>query len=147
MDFYPNYLQHYGVLGMKWGVRHDRKRSGSAKKRASSASKSKTVEQQKSEVLKSRSAKALYKNADLFTNDELRRAYERLNLERNIKNIADQEVSAGQKTVRSVGKTLASSAAAATSVITLWNAFANTYDMVTKTDKFQPIGQKKKKSN
>lgn len=47
MDFYPNYLQHYGVLGMKWGIRHDRKRSGSAKKRASSASKSKTVEQQK----------------------------------------------------------------------------------------------------
>lgn len=47
MDFYPNYLQHYGVLGMKWGVRHDRKRSGYAKKRTSSASKSKTVEQQK----------------------------------------------------------------------------------------------------
>lgn len=147
MDFYPNYLQHYGVLGMKWGVRHDRKHSGSAKKRASSASKSKTVEQQKSEVLKSRSAKVLYKNADLFTNDELRRAYERLNLERNIKNIADQEVSRGKKTVRSVGKVLAGSAAAATSAITLWNAFANTYDMVTNTDRFHPIGQKKKKSN
>ena len=147
MALYQPYLAHYGVLGMKWGVRHDRKRSGSAKNRTSSASKSKTVEQQKSEVLKSRSAKALYKNADLFTNDELRRAYERLNLERNIKNIADQEVSAGQKTVRSVGKTLSASAAVATSAITLWNAFANTYDMVTKTDKFQPIGQKKKKSN
>lgn len=147
MDFYPNYLQHYGVLGMKWGVRHDRKHSGSAKKRASSASKSKTVEQQKSEVLKSRSAKVLYKNADLFTNDELRRAYERLNLERNIKNIADQEVSVGRKTVRSVGKVLAGSAAATTSAITLWNAFANTYDMVTNTDRFHPIGQKKKKSN
>lgn len=140
-------LYHHGIKGMKWGVRHDRKRSGSAKKRTSSISKSKTVEQKKSEVLKSRSAKALYKNADLFTNDELRRAYERLNLERNIKNIADQEVSSGKKTVRSVGKVLAGSAAATTSAITLWNAFANTYDMVAKTDRFQPIGQKKKKSN
>ena len=47
MTLYKPYLEHYGVLGMKWGVRHDRKRSGSAQKRASSASKSKTVEQQK----------------------------------------------------------------------------------------------------
>lgn len=147
MDFYPDYLQHYGVLGMKWGVRHDRKRSGSVKKRSSSVSKSKTLDQQKDEVLKSRSAKTLYENADLFTNDELRRAYERLNLERNIKNIGDQEVSAGQKAVRSVKNVLVGSAAVATSSITLWNAFANTYNTVTKTDRFQTIGQKKKKSN
>lgn len=50
MTLYKPYLAHYGILGMKWGVRHDRKRSGSAKKRASSASKSKTVEQQKEKV-------------------------------------------------------------------------------------------------
>ena len=47
MTLYKPYLAHYGILGMKWGVRHDRKRSGSAKNRTSSASKSKTVEQQK----------------------------------------------------------------------------------------------------
>lgn len=147
MEFYPDYLQHYGVLGMKWGVRHDRKRSGSGKKRTSSTPKPKTVEQQKAEVLKTRSAKELYKNADLFTNDELRRAYDRLNLERNINNIAEQEVSSGRKVVRSAGKTLAAAAAATTSAVTLWNAFANTYNMVTKTDRFQSIGQKKKRNN
>lgn len=47
MTLYNSYLMHYGILGMKWGLRHDRKRSGSSKKRTSSASKSKTVEQQK----------------------------------------------------------------------------------------------------
>ena len=47
MTLYKPYIEHHGILGMKWGVRHDRKRSRSAKKRASSASKSKTVEQQK----------------------------------------------------------------------------------------------------
>ena len=28
------YLEHYGVLGMKWGVRHDRKKSDSRYKKA-----------------------------------------------------------------------------------------------------------------
>ena len=69
MTLYKPYLAHYGVLGMKWGVRHDRKRSGSAKKRTSSASKSKAIEQQKEDELRppTRAQKRrIIKNAKLY---------------------------------------------------------------------------------
>lgn len=36
-DYYESYLAHYGVKGMKWGVRHDKPSSGGLKKRASGA--------------------------------------------------------------------------------------------------------------
>ena len=63
-----------------------------AKKQAETAKK-------REEVLKSRSAKTLYENAHLFTNDELYSAYQRLQLERNIANLAPKEVSKGEKFV------------------------------------------------
>lgn len=43
-----------------------------------------SVEQKKAAILKEQSGTAIYKNADLFTTDELQRAYERLILERQI---------------------------------------------------------------
>ena len=95
-------LQHYGVLGMKWGVRKSsynssgskRKRKG--KKSTSEDEKSLSIEERKAKILKSRSAKDLYKNADLFTTQELQNAYNRLVLERNINSLSPKEVSKGQ---------------------------------------------------
>lgn len=53
----------------------------------------------KKEVLESRSAKALYENAALFDDNELRAAYNRLQLEKNIKELAPKEVSKGEQYV------------------------------------------------
>lgn len=54
-------------------------------------------EAKKQQVLESRSAKQLYDNADLFTTQELQNAYNRLNLERSIKNLTPKQVSKGQQ--------------------------------------------------
>ena len=110
---------HYGVKGMKWGIRRTPAQLGhvvsSGAKRVKNAvsnvaSKRKAkkkreaeveedVEQKKERIIKSRSARQLYKNADLFTTQELQNAYNRLNLERNIANLAAAEKSAGRRYV------------------------------------------------
>lgn len=114
-------IMHYGVKGMKWGIRRTPAQLGhvvvSGAKKVKSAvtkaasnrkAKKQAKEDQKKQedlnakkqrVLKSRSAKLLYQNADLFSDQELQAAYNRLNLERNIANLAASQKSSGQKFV------------------------------------------------
>ena len=127
-----DYIYHYGVKGMKWGIRrtaeqlgHKIKSKFSRKKSSSDESGSQTsskkiqgsvtvkgtkqnpgttrtsdgssLEERKQKILESRSAKELYNNADLFTTQELQQAYNRLVLEKNIKNLSPKEVSKGQQ--------------------------------------------------
>lgn len=125
---YADPIMHYGVKGQKWGIRRTPEQLGhavksgakkvkdavttasekrKAKKQAKSdaeeeAAKKKQAEDletKKNNILKSRSARQLYENADLFTTQELQSAYNRLVLERNISNLTPQEKSAGQKAV------------------------------------------------
>ena len=94
-------LKHYGVLGMKWGVRRSRDQLGRRKK-SRAEREYESIEKKKVAVLKSRSAKSLYDNADLFTTQELQEAYYRLNLERNIANLTPKETGKGKKFVDGV---------------------------------------------
>lgn len=121
-----NELYHYGVLGMHWGVRrtpeqlgHRTKSSGSArsakarvrvnKKKAKAASEEEpmTAEEKakkKENILKSRNAKELYSNKDLFDDQELRTAYQRLMLEKQIKDLTPKQKSRGEAYVDAVIK-------------------------------------------
>lgn len=100
-----NELYHDGRKGMKWGQHifcgphcSEHGKPGKRGKKKQTVEEE-TPEQKKERILKSRSAKELYNNADLFTDKELNDAYNRLVLERNIKNLAPAEVSRGQKFV------------------------------------------------
>lgn len=114
-------VEHYGVKGMKWGIRRTPAQLGhavakgakkvksavtttSAKRKAKKKAEEDRKQQEdteakKNRILKSRSAKLLYQNADLFTTQELQTAYNRLNLERNIANLGASEKSSGRKFV------------------------------------------------
>lgn len=130
-----DFISHYGIKGMKWGIRRtaeelghkvksafSRKDKGSSDSGAGSSNSSKikgsitvkgtkknpsttrtgdgsSVEERKKKVLESRSPKELYDNADLFTTKELQDAYNRLVLEKNIKNLSPKEVSKGKKMI------------------------------------------------
>lgn len=62
------------------------------------------IESEKQKVLESRSAKAVYENAHLFSDEELRTAYNRLQLEQNIQRLAPAEVDKGQAYIDKVVK-------------------------------------------
>ena len=62
-------------------------------------------ETRKKQILDSRSPSELYKNADLFTTQELQSAYNRLVLERNIQNLSPKQVSKGQQMIDKYVKT------------------------------------------
>lgn len=56
-----------------------------------------TVDEQKEAILKQRSGKAIYKNADLFTTDELAAATRRLQLEKTLREIDPKQKSKGEQ--------------------------------------------------
>lgn len=158
------YLIHHGIKGQKWGIRRTaaqlgHKVSGAIKKRKEARSTAKaakkaqkvelTVEQKKEQVLKSRSAAELYKNAPLFSTNELQSAYNRLSLERNIKNLIPEEVSRGEAFVRKVRKLsdiFQSSSNAVNNASNMYNNVAKVFNAMSDSDNQLPIiGQQKDK--
>lgn len=83
-----NELAHYGVLGMKWGVRKDRS-SGSRRK------SSKSDDYVRAKQLKK-------KRLSQLSNAELKELNNRMQLESTYKNLKKQNVSMGKKFVQDV---------------------------------------------
>ena len=105
---YDDFLQHYGVLGMKWGKRKARSTSSSNKKPKSAAiTKPKQTPKPKSQPTKKQ-----------LTDAELRAVVNRMRLEREY---ADLQYRASSRSkVESVVKTIGTVAALTTSAIKIY---------------------------
>lgn len=109
-----NALAHYGVLGMKWGVRKDRMGKLGAAPRRAQARRKAAVKKLATKVRPPASEDhAIVKNlgkkpASSLSNTQLRELNNRLQLEQNYKQLQAKRKSEGQKMVEKVLKDVAS---------------------------------------
>ena len=93
-----NSLIHYGVLGMKWGVRRTPAQLARAR------GKTKTKSEETSKKVTSSSTSAQKKSISEMSDDELRRTVSRLQLEQQYRNLNPERVSVGRKFANKVLK-------------------------------------------
>lgn len=103
------------------------------------ARKQAETEAKKQKVLESRSAKEIYENANLFTNEELNAAYQRLTLERNIANLSPREVSKGEQFVKGLVNTANTVSSVAEAGTKLYNHMARLHNSLGDSDDKWPI--------
>ena len=92
-----NYLQHYGVLGMKWGVRRSKTQlsstSGSSKKKKLKPDR----EQKKIAKSKTKTSEPAKKTIKDLSDTELREKINRLNLEKQYRDLSKAEPTRSDK--------------------------------------------------
>lgn len=111
-EYNQNELYHYGVKGMRWGVRRDRSSSNgsidlkTAKKKTEAAGRivneSQNINNQVSKTRLTRAKKKQVKVAKQMSDNELREAVNRLNMEQQYVNLSTNHINSGRANVDAV---------------------------------------------
>ena len=99
------YIAHYGIKGMRWGVRRSEEQLARARGRRTPSEDQNGIREQ---VKRSSSARTVYKYRSLLSDSELRERLNRINMETQLKNLSDAEKKKGNdiaKTILDYGKT------------------------------------------
>lgn len=130
MTSHETELQHWGVLGMKWGVRRNKEQLARAR-----SDKEETQEQHeanKAKAIKSGKASDVLRYKGELTNEELRRAVDRIDLERRLSDLNAKETKTGFDTVMSMMDKVEKTNNAVNKGINMYNTIAKVNNSVSK---------------
>ena len=116
----PNELYHYGVLGMKWGVRRNRSNTSS-----SSKSKRTTIHDDYKEAHSKKSVKSM-------SDSELRTRINRIQMEQQYIKLKTYNVNRGKEYVNKIIKTGTTVAAITTTGLTIYNNIDKINKLISK---------------
>lgn len=111
-----NKLAHYGVMGMRWGVKRANKSN------STSSSKTKANQEPKK------------KNAQDMSDEELRKVVNRLQMERQYSQLSEGSVNKGKQYMQKVIKAGTTVAAVTTTALTIYNNGKKIKDIIEKTN-------------
>ena len=124
-EYNQNELYHYGIKGMRWGIRKKRKSSNSeVRKKASDDYKTK-------EKASNSKARKKVKVAEM-TDSEIERRISRLRLENELDRLTKQET---RERIEYVVRNLGSVATATSTAITIYNNMDKIMDIAKKVSK------------
>ena len=98
-----NELYHYGILGMKWGIRRTPEQLARARGKTKSSSSTEDTDSKNTKINTS-SNTSKKKSLSEMSDDELKRTVTRLQLESTYKKLNPEKVSAGKKFLDTVTK-------------------------------------------
>lgn len=119
-------LVHYGILGMKWGVRRTEAQLARARGKSKSSS-----DEEHEDYKKAHSSK----NVKTMSDAELRSRLNRLQMEQQYSKLSPSNVNKGKEAASKILKTATTVAAVSTTAITIYNNADKIRSIIEKTTK------------